>query len=251
MPVLNDKNMRNHTIGGSAYGFSAARIDHLGASEYTLVVIAADVSGSVAPFRDQIERCVKQIVRACRRSVRADNLMLRLVGFNGRLNEVHGFKVLADCNEDDYDGAIAVGGSTALFDAAHNAIESIAAYGRDLASRHFAANAILFVVSDGEDNASTMTAASVGDALRELIGSEAVESTVAVLVGVQVQQADRAVPVWVHREVLRLRLVQHIQFVEQNSEQMICSRLSRTKSRAFSILFVQQIMIFVEQIMIC
>jgi len=186
MPVLNDKNMRNHTIGGSAYGFSAARIDHLGASEYTLVVIAADVSGSVAPFRDQIERCVKQIVRACRRSVRADNLMLRLVGFNGRLNEVHGFKVLADCNEDDYDGAIAVGGSTALFDAAHNAIESIAAYGRDLASRHFAANAILFVVSDGEDNASTMTAASVGDALRELIGSEAVESTVAVLVGVGV-----------------------------------------------------------------
>ena len=38
--------MQSHSIGGSNFAFSAVSIGDLGASEYTLGLIAVDVSGS-------------------------------------------------------------------------------------------------------------------------------------------------------------------------------------------------------------
>jgi len=64
MPILNAKNMNTHGADGSGYGFSAVRVESLGASEYTLVGITTDVSGSVHAFRDDIEACVKSRVQA-------------------------------------------------------------------------------------------------------------------------------------------------------------------------------------------
>ena len=49
MPLFDDT-METHGIDGTGYGFSAKRIDTLGAYEYTLVGIAADRSGSVHRF---------------------------------------------------------------------------------------------------------------------------------------------------------------------------------------------------------
>lgn len=183
MPILSCDDMTRHA-DGTGYGFSAKRIDSLGASEYTLVAVATDVSGSVTPFRAEIEACLKQIVRACRRSPRADNLLLRIVTFDTRVQEVHGFRPLSECNPDDYDGAIQIGGSTALFDAATNAIESVTRYGRQLVAQDFAVNGIVFVITDGEDNSSKMTVRSLKDALEQAVQGEAVESLVSVLVGV-------------------------------------------------------------------
>ena len=91
MPIFKGKDMNDHKLAGSSYGFSAKRIDDLGASEYTLVAIAADVSGSVSSFKKEIESCVREIVRACRHSPRADNLMLRFTRFDSRVSEVHAF----------------------------------------------------------------------------------------------------------------------------------------------------------------
>jgi hypothetical protein len=124
MPILDSSNMEHH-IDGTGYGFSATRIADLGASEYTLVGIATDASGSVADFRGEIEACVQQIVKACRRSPRTDNLLLRLVTFDDRVQEVHGFRPLSECNPDDYHGSVVIGGTTALFDAATNVVESV------------------------------------------------------------------------------------------------------------------------------
>jgi hypothetical protein len=87
MPILNESNMNAHKVAGSSYGFSATRIEDLGASEYTLVSIAADVSGSVSVFKREIEKCVKEIVRACRHSPRADNLMMRFTTFDSKVTE--------------------------------------------------------------------------------------------------------------------------------------------------------------------
>ena len=116
--LMNEPGMDEHAIHGSNYGFSAKRIDELGASEYTLCGITADVSGSVHHFRDEIEMCVKEIVGSCRHSPRADNLMLRLSIFDNDVDEVHGFRPLSECDVDKYTGAIQIGGSTALYDAA-------------------------------------------------------------------------------------------------------------------------------------
>jgi uncharacterized protein YegL len=191
MPLFDDPDMQTHALGGSPYGFSGKRVAELGASEYTLAVIAADVSGSVSSFRLQIERCVKEIAAACRRSPRADHLLLRTLTFDQRLSEVHGFRPLTECDPDRYDGCIVIGGCTALYDAAHNAVASVADYGASLSAADFGVNAIVFVLTDGCDNASTFGVREVEVALRRAVTSEALESVVSVLVGVNV--SDRAV----------------------------------------------------------
>lgn len=178
--------MLEGSLNVSPYGFSAANIDELGATEYTLVSIAQDVSGSVASYSSEMEKCLKEIVAACMKSPRADNLMLRLQTFNNSLDEVHGFKPLGECNAADYDGCIVAGGMTALNDAAENAIEAIGVYGKDLADNDYDVNAILVVITDGFENDSTNTLNQVKKALEKVHKSEALESVVTILIGVNV-----------------------------------------------------------------
>jgi len=184
MPILNSVNMEAHRIGGSNFGFSAKRIDELGASEYTLGLVIVDVSGSVASYRTEIEAAIKEIVRSCRHNPRADNMMLRLVIFDTAVTEVHGFKPLTECNEDDYDGCAQIGGMTALYDASYSGIKSATQYGADLTKQDFDVNAAVFVITDGADNASRVTPQMVKEALDEAVTSEALESITAVLIGV-------------------------------------------------------------------
>ena len=48
MPKFNDTlELANNKIPGSNFGFSSVKLDKLGASEYTLVSIAIDISGSI------------------------------------------------------------------------------------------------------------------------------------------------------------------------------------------------------------
>ena len=178
-------------VTGSTYGYSGTRFGDLGASEYTLVAIAADQSGSVHAFRTEIEACLKSIVVACRSSPRADHLMLRLSTFDDHVHEVHGFKPLPTCAPDAYDGCVRAGGCTALHDAAHNAVASVVGYGTQLTQRGLTVNGIVFVVTDGCDNRSSLTASAVADAVRDATQSESLEGVLTVLVGVNVQ--DRSV----------------------------------------------------------
>ncbi|HEY9404958.1 MAG TPA: VWA domain-containing protein [Pyrinomonadaceae bacterium] len=187
MPILNDTSLDQITIPNSHYGYSATRLDELGATEYTVVTIACDVSGSTADFVFDMEAAITRIVQACKSSPRADNLLLRLVAFDDNLSEVHGFKLLENCNLADYGGVLRAGGSTALYDAAENAVSSTMNYGQQLLAGDFSANAILFVITDGMDNASRLPAGKVKEALAKAITSEALESVVSVLIGVNVQ----------------------------------------------------------------
>jgi len=183
MPILNQPQMQTHHIAGT-YGFSATRIEDLGASEYTLGLILVDVSGSVDAYKKEIELCVKEIVKSCRKNPRADNMMLRLVTFDDKVTEIHGYKPLIHCHESDYGGVIKIGGTTALYDATYNGIVSAAQYGEALCAQDFDVNAAIFVITDGADNASKATRTMVRDALREAVTDENLESVVSVLIGV-------------------------------------------------------------------
>ncbi len=191
MPVLNNS-LQPHAIAGSTYGFSGTRIDRLGAAEYTLVAIAADDSGSVIDFRQDMEKCVERVVCACLRSPRADNLMLRVLRFDDNVAEIHGFKPVAECPPDDYYGMLHAGGWTALHDAAHNAVESVIRYGGDLRDHDFEVNGIVFVITDGLDNASSVGPAAVKKAVTAGLKGERLDSLVTVLVGVDVANPDVA-----------------------------------------------------------
>jgi hypothetical protein len=186
MPILNDDTLERVALTQSHYGYSATRIDDLGATEYTLATVVCDVSGSTSAFVREMEAAVKRTVRACKYSPRADNLLLRVVRFDTAVDELHGFKLLETAHEADYDGALAPGGATALYDATINAVAATASYGAHLANHDFGANGIVFVITDGDDNSSTRTKASVRDALAAAVRDESLESLVSILVGVNV-----------------------------------------------------------------
>jgi hypothetical protein len=187
MPIFNDDDMEQHAAGGgSGFQFSATKISTLGATEYTLFGIAADVSGSVMAFGAEIEACVKSVVESCQRSPRADNLMARYLTFNHKTNEQHGFKPLADCHLAAYDKTVQTGGGTALYDASVNLIDSLATYGKSLIAQDYAANGIIVILTDGMDEHSTLTVRDVKAALDRAMKSESLESLVSILIGVNV-----------------------------------------------------------------
>lgn len=188
MPRLGSNQSQNlqQQVAGP-FKFSATRIEDLGASEYTLCTIIADRSGSVSSFQLAMEAALKEILSACLKSQRADNLLVRLLTFDGHVQEVHGFKLLSEIKPDDYDGVLSAGGTTALFDAAADGITATNAYGRTLLQQDFSVNGIVFVITDGEDVSSSSTVNQVKQALEAAVSGENLESLVSVLIGVNIQ----------------------------------------------------------------
>jgi len=186
MPKLNDDIMEERSLPNTSFGYSATRIEELGATEYTTVDLVVDTSGSVDAYARDMEKAIQEIVNACKLSPRADNLMIRLVTFNDRMDEIHGYKLLENCNLSDYNGVLFCGGMTALFDAAENAVLSAVDYAKSLTENDFAVNSIVFFLTDGCDNRSAVSPSAVKEAIQKALHSEATESMVSILIGVGV-----------------------------------------------------------------
>jgi uncharacterized protein YegL len=183
MPKLKN-DLEEHALPTGSFGYSAAKLEDLGATEYMLVDLVVDVSGSVADYKDDMEKAIQQIIQACKMSPRADNLMVRLVTFSDTLEEIHGYKLLEQCNLNDYKGALAIRGMTALYDAAENSLLAQNDYAKKLSENDFQANGIAFFLTDGCDNQSKSSEKDVGKALKAALKTEALESLVTVLIGV-------------------------------------------------------------------
>lgn len=192
MPRLgnsNDPAMDTHAIGGTTFHFSAAKIGGLGASEYTLATIVVDGSGSVDPFWDEIKKALKANVEACAdpKNPRADNLMLRVLYFDSNLIEIHGFKPVRDIDPAIYDSQPMPGGMTSLHDAVFNAVTATVQYAKSLSAQQYTCNAAIFALTDGGDNASKVTRKMVAQSLTDAKISEALESIMPVLIGVNTE----------------------------------------------------------------
>lgn len=171
----------------STFGFTAVDISNLQDSEYTLVGIIADRSGSVGSFYRQEEKALKEIVSACARSPRADLLLLRYTTFDNHLQEAHGFRLLQDCHANDYDNTLSPGGSTALFDASIDGVDAVARFGKDLVDKEYTVNGIIFVITDGDNNTGKhRNAAAVKKSIDQALRTECLESLVTILIGVNV-----------------------------------------------------------------
>lgn len=190
MPLFDTDDMSSFKATGSGFHFSGTNISNLGASEYTLVGVACDRSSSVANFAKEIEGCLKTSLEGCQKSPRVDNLLVRLLAFNHEVTEEHGFKPLADCHLGGYDGFLKPGGTTALYDASINLVDSLATYGKSLIDQDYTVNGLLVVLTDGVDVGSTFRANHVREALQRALRSEALESLVSILIGINVQDAE-------------------------------------------------------------
>lgn len=189
-----DDNLDKHNIGH--FGFTAKAADELDASGagFTLATIVCDKSGSTDGFQKEMEAALISSVAALRRLPTSDSILLRVLTISTACEEVHGFIPLPDIDPNRYQGILAAGGNTALYDGCVNAAEAMTEYGRQLHHERFKANGIAIVITDGENNAGKFPAA-LGDvtyvqkAFAEAVRSEALESFTTILIGVNMQNA--------------------------------------------------------------
>ncbi len=187
MPRLLDENMVTSSIGNN-FKFSAIKTEHLGASEYTLVNIGVDITGSVSGFEKELKACLVAAVESCRKSPRADNLLLRAFVFQSYLpdngmQEIHGFKPLSEIDSNDYQD-FQVGGATNLYDAAYAMVGTSHEYAKQLSKDDFPNNIINIIMTDGDDNQSKMSRGAVKKAIEDTLKAEDTESCINILVGV-------------------------------------------------------------------
>lgn len=168
----------------SNFGFTAQRVDTLTSSEYTIVGIAIDVSPSVSPFKADLEKAYRDIVGACRKNPRSENLLIRAATFNENLGELHGFGALDTIDE----AKVALntnGGGTALWDATMEGVEAIDTYGKQLDAMDYAINALLVVATDGEENSSkTANTAKIKARIAQVRKDEVLESLKVIVIGI-------------------------------------------------------------------
>jgi hypothetical protein len=173
---------------GKGFKYTGTRLEHLGATEYTLVTIAVDDTGSVSPFADQLLEMLKMSVLACKKSPRSDNIMVRVIRFSnkyaGNIDELHGFKPLSLIDPQTDYALSSPGGGTPLYDAAYSVLGATNAYAKNLVDQDFGVNAIVYIITDGGDTGSIATMKMVKDEASSSVSGEVLESMLSILVGI-------------------------------------------------------------------
>ncbi len=188
--LMNDDASQTFKMAGN-FTFQGAKVDRLGATEYTLATIAVDETGSVDGFQAGLRQALITAVDSCKKSPRSDNLLLRVITFSDKyprgVNEIHGFKPLADIDPQAYP-QLQPGGCTPLCDAAYSALAAANTYGDQLKQGDFAANGIIFIITDGDDNASVATTSKVKAEAERSVKGEILESMISILIGINATQ---------------------------------------------------------------
>lgn len=193
MPRLMDNDaMEVGQIGGmQGFKFSGVRTEKLGATEYTLVTIAVDETGSVWGFEDDLRDMLITIAETLKDPVkcqRTDYILLRVIKFSARLpngtEEIHGFKPMIEIDPQSDYGQFNPGGGTPLFDACYSSVGAMNAYGQKLIDDEFGVNAIAYVITDGDNTYSTATEKMIKEEMEKAVVGEIVESMVSVLIGI-------------------------------------------------------------------
>jgi hypothetical protein len=194
MPKLMSDSMDTMALTAAKgnFSFSTVKIEDLGATEYTLVTIALDKSGSVSGFKSDLLTALKSVVNSCKKSPRAENLLLRVIEFNHMIDEVHGFKLLNMIDVDNDYKEPYCDGQTALNDAVFSSVGATVIYAKKLMEQDFNVNGICFVITDGcENDSKTSTSMITALTSKAKIGEE-IESLISILVGINTTDCQQA-----------------------------------------------------------
>jgi hypothetical protein len=179
----------NQTVHGFQY--TSVTVDKLGATEYTLVMMITDETGSVSSFKAGLENMLVTSADACKKSPRSENLLMRSTAFSARasgsqIRELHGFVPLSSINAADYKNSLSPNGSTPLIDATLEGVDAIYDYGKKLFKQKFLCNGILIILTDGEENASdpNHSASNIKTMIDRIKQETVLESLRTILIGV-------------------------------------------------------------------
>jgi len=183
------------------FGYTSVSIDKLGATEYTIVQIVVDQTGSVHGFKDDLEKMIQSVVEACKKSPRAMNLLIRVTAFDAegfsdrvRIDEIHGFTILDSIDTAQYIGTIEPDGCTPLWEATAESIDAVFDYGQKLYDKEYFCNGIVYIITDGENNVvKNNTPETIKKKLADIRRNEKIlESMITVLIGVNDEDCAEA-----------------------------------------------------------
>ena len=177
-----DSNEQKNFIPGSSYQYSSIKPDYLEATEYTLVDIYRDHSGSMDGCSKHVNDMTKEIIKACLKNPRAENLLVRVYDFNSNITEVHGYKLLADINPDDYEEHT-THGSTLLKDMIYSGVIGMLDFAEQLRKKKMEVNGAIYIITDGMDCGSVASDAMIAANIAAAKQGEKIESLVSVLIG--------------------------------------------------------------------
>lgn len=178
-----NEQMFTGTGHGGGFKFSGVNIDELNELSYTLVTIVCDISGSVYGFADPMLNCIKTIIQLCKDSSKAENLMVRVLKFNGLVTEVHGFKNVLNIDVSSY-AALNPDGTTSLYDATYDAISATIDYSKRIVKKDCDCNGAIYIITDGDDNTSSKRIIDIKNQLLESKKQEVIESLITILIAV-------------------------------------------------------------------
>lgn len=165
------------------YQFSGMEMDSLGATEYTIVNMLADETGSVWNFKTQLEDAMKEVITSCEKHPRSENLLIRAAAFSSRgIREMFGFSTLDTIDTSKL--KVNPDGSTPLYSATLEAIETVNTYAQNLNDMDYFCNGILFVITDGGENTYNVPLSKIKDAAQKIRTDESLESIRMILIGV-------------------------------------------------------------------
>lgn len=156
-------------------GCQGIDVDDVDAEDVTLVCVIIDASGSMWDEAEVLRRAYReQLLEPLRGAAEADSILLSTLVFSCGAAEnvrvVHGYTPIPQCpelTEADY----SPGGATPLYDAVSTGLTGLISYGQQLRDNGTRTKSIVVVMSDGQENASRISAAKVrnisGDVLRE------------------------------------------------------------------------------------
>ena len=194
MPKLVAPGMEEISIKGTNFKYSAASIDDMMeiASEFTLVTLVIDESGSVDTFASAMENAIREVISKCvnKNNPKSENLVLRILKFNNYVTEYHGFKPAHACDPSSYHGFLNPGGMTALYEASEQAVNASKDYGKQLMDQGIATNALVVIFTDGVNNVQTSTPESVRRSIEKVRQEEALTNITTILIGVNTKNCQ-------------------------------------------------------------
>lgn len=172
----------------SGFGFSMIGIKNLTETSYTLALILLDTTGSVSGEESEIKRMLEQIVADGKRAGWGKRVLLAAQEFNTVMGvrEIFGFDTPAALDLSNI--RINTTGATNLLDASATAFNALEEAAKTLSHADFITNLLLVVVTDGEDNASSLTAQALGDLVKNGRKNENYDSVKTILIGLRTGQ---------------------------------------------------------------
>jgi len=189
MPLLADDTLDPSTTR-SKFGFTHVPLDSLTGTQYVLVRLSYDTSGSTSGFTAQTLKLIRTVVEGLRLNpATLDTVLLSICEFNSSLSEVHGFVPVRSIDPAHYQEPVA-GGCTVLYDSMLSSWEALATLGKDMVQQDFDVALVNIHITDGIDVGSRYLPRNSADLKATLIRQEQYSTVTSVLLGINVEDAE-------------------------------------------------------------